>query len=154
MAHALLFPILFLVGTDRLVEDPAVLAFFAALVKDAGYGWFDTERAAFIVAGDDDQYRCVAWKTDRTLRRQTFYGAMPHRTVAIVHTHPRSIPYPSIGDRQTAVRLSTPIFVLTPRNIAMVTPDGEKVWIIRDRWWAPNADASRPSARDRSARQP
>jgi len=122
--------------TDELLNDTTIRGYFADVLKQGGFGHWKTERAAFLVREESGQYRCVAWPMDGRLQRQEFHGAIPAGTIAIIHTHPSEIPLGSAVDQRTAVRLSMPIFVLTPLNIYMITPAGVSVSVIENRLWA------------------
>jgi hypothetical protein len=120
----------------KFLDDPLVRAYFVDILRQGGFGHWKTERAAFIVRDDNSHYRCVAWPSDGRLYRQEFHGRIPPGTVAIVHTHPSELPDASVGDRATAVRMSLPIFVLTPLNINVITIEGASIPIFRNRQWA------------------
>ena len=145
MASALFFP-LFLLASADLVANEQVRVSFAELVKDGGYGWTNLEKAAFVVVDDRGEHRLVPWNSGPSYRSQKIRGPLPRGTVAIAHTHPRFMPYASDNDRKTARRLALPVFVLTPRNIVMVTPSGESVEIVSNSLWIPASDDSSPRA--------
>jgi hypothetical protein len=121
--------------TGEFFNDTLIRGFFADILQQGGFGRWKTERAAFIVRDERNRYRCVAWPSDGHLYRQQFRGAMPAGTVAIIHTHPKELPEASQGDKETAVRLSVPIFVLTPLNIELITDRGVAVPVIRNHLW-------------------
>ena len=125
----------------KFLDDPLIHAYFVDILRQGGFGHWKTERAAFIVRDENSHYRCVAWPSDGHLYRQEFHGRIPPGTVAIIHTHPSELPDASIGDRATAVRMSLPIFVLTPLNINVITIDGASIPIFRNRQWASAARA-------------
>ena len=137
--------------TDEFLNDPTVRAFLADVLRQGGYGHWQTERAAFLVRDEHDAYRCIAWPLDGNLHQQHFAGTIPERTVAIAHTHPKDLPSASFGDRQTAMALSVPIFVLTPLNIELVKPDGATVTVVSNKWWANASSSRRCSAPDSRA---
>ncbi len=116
------------------LREPAVLGQLQALVARSGFGRMDVEAAAFLVR-DSDSWSVVPWGDTRRFREQQFTGAIPRGTVAIVHTHPRSLPSPSAGDYREAERLGMPIVVLTPRSITVARPGGEEEVIVRGRFW-------------------
>lgn len=130
-------PVLAIPINQQFVDNPAIRGFFADLLKQGGYGRWKTERAAFLVLEESGEYRCVSWGFNGNYQRQQFEGAIPDRTVAIVHTHPMELPAASVNDQETAIRLSIPIFILTPENIYLVTPRGLNVAMIQNRSWAP-----------------
>lgn len=129
-------PILAIPITDEFLNDTMIRGYFADVLKQGGFGHWKTERAAFLVREEGGQYRCVAWPLDGRLQRQEFRGAIPDRTVAIIHTHPAELPLGSTDDERTAVKLSVPIFVLTPLNIYMITARGVSVPVVENREWA------------------
>jgi hypothetical protein len=122
-------------ATGEFLNDTEIRGFFANILQQGGFGRWKTERAAFIVRDEKNHYRCVAWPTDGHLYRQQFRGAMPAGTVAIIHTHPMELPEGSQGDKETAARLSIPIFVLTPLNIELITERGVAVPVIHNHLW-------------------
>ncbi len=139
MLSLLLFLSLHVVGAtskpDELLNDPIVMGFFTDLLGRGGFGFVSTESAAFLVFANG-AYRCEAWPYDGGFQRHQFRGVMPDRAFALVHTHPKGNPLASREDRETAMRLAIPVFVLTPANIYVVTPDGKSVALIRNRrWW-------------------
>jgi len=119
-----------------------IRGYFADVLRQGGFGHWKTERAAFLVREESGEYRCVAWPSYGRLHRQEFRGAIPERTVAIIHTHSSKMPLGSSGDAQTAIQLSVPIFVLTPLNIYMITPRGASVLVVENRPWATSASSS------------
>jgi proteasome lid subunit RPN8/RPN11 len=133
---------------EQFFNDPAVRGYFADLVRQSGYGMWDTESAAFLIRDENGDVRCAAWPAHAGYRRQEFRGAFPDRAVAIVHTHPQHLPLASIHDRETAVKWSVPMFVLTPRSIYLITTRGEIVTVVEKSWWI---DVSASSSRRCSA---
>lgn len=123
-------------------QEPTVRSLFADLLREGGYGRWNTERAAFLIREDTGQYRCILWPAERGFYRESFHGAMPEGTVAIIHTHPGHLPDASTNDQRTAMRTGVPIFTLTPLNINLTTTKGENVAIVANRWWAPVSGAS------------
>ena len=80
------------------------------------------ERAAFVVRGDDGALRLIEWPFRREFRRARWEGAAPEGTIAIVHTHPRELPRPSMGDHAEARRIGLPIYVLTRGGVSVAHP--------------------------------
>jgi proteasome lid subunit RPN8/RPN11 len=150
-------PILAIPIGDDFVRHPAIRGFFADVLAQGGYGNWKTERAAFVVREENGDYRCFSWPAGGTVHRQEFKGTIPDRTVAIVHTHPKELPLASRDDVRTAQRLHVPIFVLTPRNIDLITPRGESVAVVSDQMWSGErrrcAALPRTSARSRFSRR-
>lgn len=122
--------------TAELLDKPGVLECFSDLLRQGGYGFREVEYAAFLIHDDNERYRCMAWPFSLGYHRQQFRGAVPYGTIAIAHTHPYALPEPSSGDGATARRLALPIFVLTPRNIYLVTSRGERVPVVMRKAWS------------------
>lgn len=122
----------------ELSNEPAVLELFARVFMDGGAGFRETESSAFLLLHPDGHYSLVPWPATRRSREHAFRGAVPHFTLAIVHTHPASSPRPSAADEETARKLRLPVVVLTPRHVVYVTPGGETVAAIENRAWAPD----------------
>ena len=59
----------------------------------------------------------------------------PRGVVAIVHTHPVSIPRPSAADKASAIRLGIPVYAITTANIYEANSFGESVAIVQGRRW-------------------
>jgi hypothetical protein len=136
-------------------QNQNIRILFADLLRQGGYGRWNTERAAFLVVDESGEYRCVLWPAERGFYRESFRGAMPEGTVAIIHTHPAHLPDASTNDQRTAMRLGIPVFTLTPLNVYLTSADGENVAVVTNRWWAPVSAASstRCSAPDLRASQ-
>jgi hypothetical protein len=132
----------------HLVKEPEVLAIFAEVLDRGGMGYRASESAAFLVIDPAGRYRCVAWPQTNRHERQTYREAAPPFTVAILHTHPRSSLRPSAADRATAKKLGIPVFVLTPRDIWVATPEGESVPLVANAWWAAGTEAASCSTPD------
>jgi len=92
------------------------------------------ERAAFIVDGEDG-LACIVWPATQQHERATFNGKMPRGTVAIIHTHPRNSPWPSLQDEVEARRLDIAIYVLTPGMITKTTPSDPKPSLVYKGNW-------------------
>jgi proteasome lid subunit RPN8/RPN11 len=122
--------------TDELAMDPVVHAQFVELLRQGGYGWLNTERAAFIIREANGDYRFVAWPFMHRDLEADYRGTIPDGLVAIVHTHPNIAPKPSPGDCETARRLAVSVFVLTASNIYIATSRGEIVAAVTDSPWA------------------
>jgi hypothetical protein len=136
-------PILAIPITNEFTSDATIRAYFADLIRKGGYGMWDTERAAFLVREANGGYGCVGWPFAGGFHTQHFDGSAPDGTVAIVHTHPRRLPMPSRGDALTAIEFSVPIFVITPRNIYLVSSRGETIVVVENApWTTVNASSS------------
>lgn len=122
-------------GAAILLEDPRVLVLFEDLFRRAMMGSQDVERAAFLTI-ENGRFSCLLWPASRGFRRESFEGAIPVGTVAIVHTHPNRIPKASLQDRATAKQTGLPLFTLTRTSITMVDPhSGIETWPVRRNGW-------------------
>ena len=119
-----------------LAGDPHVLEIFATLLANGGMGSVSREAAAFITIDGRGRYRCERWPYRNGYQKQVFHGAVPEFTIAIAHTHPKSSRKPSPADRQTARTSGLPVFVLTPRDIWVATPEGAIAPLVVNRTWA------------------
>ncbi|MGZ5494243.1 MAG: Mov34/MPN/PAD-1 family protein [Thermoanaerobaculia bacterium] len=73
---------------------------------------------------------------DFQFRESSYPGELPRGVVAIVHTHPPTMPFPSSGDRWTAAHLGVPIYAITRSNINKADTAGRAVAVVRSRqWW-------------------
>ena len=110
--------------------QPAFLTESWALLRLASYGQSPFEHAAFIVREADEAQHFVAWPYHHQLFEATYAGAVPARTVAIIHTHPNSLPLPSVGDAQLALRTRLSVYVVTRQMITRTTGHRtEIVWL-------------------------
>jgi hypothetical protein len=108
---------------DPVFGTEAGLNFSRDLLWSNRYGSFDrTERAAFIVDRGNGEIDCVAWPITNERERATFRGTIPPGTIAIIHTHPINIPWPSEQDEREAHRLGIAIYALTPLAITKAVP--------------------------------
>lgn len=130
-------PSLFIPFNDQFLDDAAVRGYFADLLKKGRFGRLPREEAAFLIKRSNGDYRCSMWPSSHDYHQTKFVGAIPNGTVAIVHTHPIQYPQGSPHDQRTAKRLGVPIFVLTPRNIYVVTVEGENQPIVSHERWEP-----------------
>src|SRR5688572_21568521 len=127
-----------LLGTmESLGADPATdfrtLELSWDLLRSASYGQSPKEHAAFLVRDDDGELQLVKWPWGAESRRASYNGAIPVRTVAVVHTHPSHLPNPSHGDAALALRLGLPVYVLT-RNRITRTHGGRTELVARGDW--------------------
>ena len=104
--------------------DERTTGLLADLYAKGGYGRVAIERAAFLVAGEEGTVRCVLWPFAPEFQQASFRGAVPAGTLAIAHTHPNHLPFPSAGDRALAQKLSLPVLVLTRKGIMAALPAG------------------------------
>jgi hypothetical protein len=120
----------------QMTSDAEVVAIFAELLGSGWDGLRKTESAAFIVRDAARGYRAIPWPYTGETMRQRYRGPVPPSTVAIAHTHPRSVRFPSAGDAAAAAAVGVPVFVLTPFHIWVVTPEGTMGPIVERTDWA------------------
>ena len=88
-----------------VLHDPSVVACFAHLLREAGFGFAPVERAAFVFMNADGEFRCLDWPPTHQFKAAHWNGPIPVGVVALAHTHPVVSPYPSVDDRDEAVRI-------------------------------------------------
>ena len=137
---------------DRFLADPIVLGFFADVLRNGGLGYRKSESAAFLVRESDGTHRCVTWPFTREVQMQRFEGTAPDGTIAIIHTHPESLPDPSSGDRRVAMAAGVPVFVVTRRAIVGARADGSVHAVIEGRLWSSDVKAPQRCGRDATRR--
>ena len=123
---------------DPVFTSDAAMTFARDLEWSNRSGSFDRlERAAFIVDDGEGQLRCIAWPATQEHERATFNGYVPPGTLAIIHTHPVTVPWPSLQDQAESRRLGIPIYALTPRSITKATPGEQPVMVHHGNWLDP-----------------
>lgn len=105
-------------------------AHYADLLELGGYGRLPLERGAFLIRETDGTVTLALWDSIR-YRRANYRGAIPDRTIAIVHTHPRTAPHPSMKDRDQARESGLPVLVVTPSGVVGAMPDGSVRALVR-----------------------
>lgn len=131
-----------------IVCETAVVRGAWDLLRLSGYGQRKQEHAAFIIRNPQGDHRLLHWQHRREFQRATYRGAVPPNAVAIIHTHPNSLPNPSSGDTRLARRIGLPVYVVTRKLITRTMGhSAEVVW--RGDW---NPDE--PDHRARSICQP
>ena len=95
---------------------------FDQILKLAGYGFRQDERAAFLVARQDGTLDCVIWPKTNGYQSAHWDGVVPRNTFAIAHTHPRALPSPSTHDFVEAKRLGMPVYVITSSGVNVALP--------------------------------
>ncbi len=109
--------------------DPVVIRQAWDLLKLARYGQSIQEHAAFITSGADGDHHFMIWRYRHEFCRATYSGPLPGNAVAIIHTHPNSLPYPSEDDVLVALRTGLPVYVVTRTMISRTTGRGvERLW--------------------------
>lgn len=106
-----------------LLASPQVNVWYGELLAQSGYGRLPHERAAFLILERDGSITSQPWES-RGVRHASFKGAIPPRTLAIVHTHPRGESKPSARDRAEAIRLGVPVIVVTSDGVIAAMHDG------------------------------
>ena len=135
------FILLTMATTVAALRDPvfgseAGLSFSRDLLWSNRYGSFDrTERAAFIVDRGKGELECLAWPATYEHERATFSGSLPPGTIAIIHTHPINVPWPSHQDKIEAHRLGIAIYALTPMSVTKAMPSQSDAVIVHKGPW-------------------
>lgn len=126
-------------GTLRLEDLP--LPLLADVLSRGSFGHVTEEEAAFIVRAGDGAPACRLWRARGLHFKAAFSGSVPAGTIAIVHTHPHELPYPSAADHEAANRLGIPVLVLTRHRITAAMPGvGTRVQLVVDAEWSRAAD--------------
>jgi hypothetical protein len=110
-----------LLAASLELASPQALYWYDQLLAEGGYGRFDRERAAFLIREAGGTLTLAPWPHG-SFRHASFRGAIPPRTIAILHTHPANAPQPSAQDRAEAKRLGIPIVVITPKGALIAEP--------------------------------
>jgi Prokaryotic homologs of the JAB domain len=118
----------------ELAHEPLVRDALWRLLADAHYGYAATEEAMFIVREGDGRLTFVRWERTGIPHHAQWKAAVPRGTVAIVHTHPNTMPRPSRLDEQTAVHNNLPVYVVTRTKI-MKTSRGQTDVVLKGEWW-------------------
>ena len=144
------FIVLTIAATLTPLRDPifgteAGLNFGRDLLWSNRYGSFDRfERAAFLVDRGNGVLECIAWPLSNERERATFRGTMPPGTIAIIHTHPFNVPWPSEKDESEAHRLGIPIYALTPLAVTKAVPEEPGPLLVhKGPWLDPHTDGYR-----------
>ncbi len=102
------------------VSHPEVLNMMYVLWKDSAFGKDPnrTERAAWIIHDSIDGFRCIRWPRSGERNREFWYGAVPHNTIAQIHTHTDHVdPRPANKDIAFAKRIGIPIYTISSGGI-------------------------------------
>ena len=119
---------------SALAEDPVVHDCFADILR-RGLTRQEAESAAWVVL-KVDHYECIVWNSTGYRSEVTFQGEMPFGVVAVVHSHPPSLPKASLKDLETARQLNVPIFAVTPMAVWVADPDAGILPIVQSMAWA------------------
>jgi hypothetical protein len=118
-----------LLAASLELASPQALHWYESLLAEGGYGRLDYERAAFLIRERDGSLTLEPWP-GRGFRHATFRGAVPARTIAILHTHPAGQPQPSARDRAEAKRLGIPVVVITPGSVIAAEPTSARTRVL------------------------
>jgi hypothetical protein len=133
---------------DPVFGSDAGLMLGRDLLWSSRIGSFDrVERAAFIVDHGNGDLECIAWPSTYERERATFSGTIPPGTIAIIHTHPLNVPWPSAGDEREAHRLGIAIYALTPRSVTKAVPSRETPVLVHQGEWIDPPPAGHPCSR-------
>jgi hypothetical protein len=105
-------------GEETLRRED-VRACSARLNELSGYGYGNREQAAFLILRSDGRFDCSVWPATNAWHSANWSGRIPTGTVAVIHTHPRNIPRPSVQDAAEARRLDIPVIVVADRSVTM-----------------------------------
>jgi hypothetical protein len=95
------------------------------LFEQSGDAEHEGERAAFVVLGPGGRLELIPWPAPpRNIRSVNWTGAMPAGVVAVMHTHPSTVPRPSGQDLAEARRLSLPFYVVSRTSLCVAASDG------------------------------
>jgi hypothetical protein len=117
-----------------LAEDRVVHDCFADILRRS-LTRQEAESAAWVVL-KLDHYECIMWNSTGNRSEVTFQGEMPFGVVAVVHSHPPSLPKASLKDLETAKQLNVPIFAVTPLAVWVADPDAGILPIVQNMAWA------------------
>ncbi len=107
------------------------------LLRASRFGFDKAERAAFIVRSANGSLSEIEWPSTGLNNGERWFGAIPHNTIAIVHTHPCWIPRPSAVDATTARRSGIPVWVITRKHLYMT--DGTREFDVAQEDWVAGA---------------
>ena len=112
--------------SEATLERDDVRECASRLAAMTGHGRFEHEAGAFLVLREDGRFDCVEWPAQRAFRRASWSGQVPDGTVAVMHTHPRSLPEPSAHDTREAERIGVPVIVVAGRSLAITGKNSAK----------------------------
>lgn len=132
--------------TTRTPHLDEMMPLLSDLASRGGYGVADTERAAFIIAEDDGELRCVLWPYSAEFQRATWEGIVPENVVAIAHTHPLCCREVSAHDRREAERLGVPVIAVSMGTVSLVDANGRRGGRAPRISWSRHSDPDRRCA--------
>src|SRR5687768_13067241 len=112
--------------SEGTLEREDLRACASRLAAMSGHGRFDHEAGAFLVLREDGGFDCSLWPAERAFRRASWSGRIPDGTVAVMHTHPRSLPEPSAHDTREAARIGVPVIVVAGRFLSITGKNSAK----------------------------
>lgn len=133
-----------------IVLDSRGVAILADLFASGGYGRLPTERAAFLVLGEDGSLQCQAWPGSAQFQEASYHGTIPARAIAIAHTHPNHRPDPSAVDHALATRLGIPVLVVSRSGVVAARPGSRSPERIVSGRWSEVSTARGSCARESS----
>src|SRR2546428_4049517 len=78
-----------LTNDAAVLHDRSVVACFAHLLREAGFGFAPVERAAFVFMNADGAFRCLDWPPTHQFKEAHWKGPIPVGVVAIAHASGR-----------------------------------------------------------------
>ena len=129
----LLVVLLLIRPADEIALDPSARAIFENLLRQNQFGFSHIEQAALIVRDGNGELAAVPWPSDGAPDSGRWEGAFSAGAVAIAHTHPNWLPYPSPIDAATARHARMPVYVITASAISKTT-GGEPLTVIAGKW--------------------
>ena len=128
------------------LESPQAWIWYEQLLAEGGHGRFQSERAAFLIRETGGTLTLAPWPHSG-FRHASYRGAVPARTIAILHTHPANEPRPSAQDRAEATRLGLPVIVITPRSVVAAMPGETRLLPLRSAVAAARVESAETSDR-------
>jgi len=106
------------------LPDRVLSEFALEILKQAG-PVEELEVAAFIMRSDDGTLSLRSWPNQRRFRTAQWSGPLPPAAIAIIHSHPVTMPLPSTMDRREAERLRIPIYAVSRGSLCKADIRGE-----------------------------
>lgn len=97
-------------------------------------GTVESERAAFLVVGPLGEYESVVWPRTHERRAATWRGPVPAGTIAVLHTHPMTMPEPSRNDVAHAIQTRLSFVIVSRSRVYVVEPNGSVRLIASNGW--------------------
>ena len=117
-------PFLIALALLATLSDRVLSQFALEILKQAG-PVEEMEVAAFIVRADDGTLSLRSWPNQRRFRTAQWSGPLPADAIAIIHSHPVTMPLPSAMDRREAERLQIPIYAVSRGSLCKADVRGE-----------------------------